>query len=298
MPDEPTHSGVKETLKKKGPLGIPSIAWVGIGLIVGYLVYRWYENYSATQAANANTTGTSGSTTPEGDGTTGTGDTTGTTPGTGTTTGTGTTPQQVLSGLAGWLSAAQQWASSNGYTASDIASGFGSWAGGACVSAVQYTMIDNAIAALGAPSGGPNSLQQCQPISVTGTAGDGGSGSVTTSTSGATAQSSSIGASAGAPAVATPGNQQASTVSTLTTSALQGLDSITSAPNPGPSLTAAQEAAIVASSQAYAKSASAAVSSILTAPQEPASAPVVATPGHQVASTENNTTEAQKKALE
>jgi hypothetical protein len=56
----------------------------------------------------------------------------------------------------------------------------------------------------------------------------------------------------------------------------------------------------VASSQAYAKAANAAVSGILNSPQptttEPG--PTVATPGHQIASTENNTTAAQKKALE
>jgi hypothetical protein len=142
----------------------------GLVLVGVYLAYRWYENNVATNAANAEPSGSLA------------GDTTGSTAGT-----TGTTSNPITS-FADWIQAAVNWATTNGYDPITAANAVNDYQNGNCLSTQEYSIIDGALGALGFPPGAPQTgIVQCQPA-IAGGGSTTTPGVGTTTTTGTTTQ--------------------------------------------------------------------------------------------------------------
>lgn len=138
--------------------GQPVWAW-GAELVGAFIVFRWWKNRQAANAANA-VTAIPSSVGPPG-------------AGGGGATGTGVTAPQ---NWAGWLQQALSSATGPGYGPSAAYNDFAQWIQGGCVSSTGFTAIGNAISTLGLPPGfgsGVPAITVCSSNSTTGTSGGG-----------------------------------------------------------------------------------------------------------------------------
>ena len=149
MPDQ-------KVVKKGGPLGLPMPVVIVGGLLVMYLLYRWYENNQAANAANAANAATT-ATTPASDAGSAVTNLGGTVSGTG-----------AFSSFTDWFNAIQNWGNSLGYDPAQVQNALQAYQGGQCLTLAQYNIIDQAIGQFGSPPDAPTTgIVQCAQTTTT-----------------------------------------------------------------------------------------------------------------------------------
>lgn len=162
------------------PAGIDRKWWYVIGAgvaIVGYFVYKWYENQQATNAANAANSALSSE--PSG-------------AQTASTNLSPTTTSGTISTLEDWMVQAQSWLTSSlGADPATVQMALQNYANGTCLTNQEYNYIDQALGSLGMPPDAPyQGLIQCpnEPATTTTTTTSTTSSPFTAITNPATAQ--------------------------------------------------------------------------------------------------------------